>query len=304
MDQESHAVLSEHSRRFEDLHFAYPVVSRRSRGLSLGLNVNPDKACNFDCIYCQVDRTTPGRDRNVDFEQMISEVDYLLGLAASGEIWQHERFRHTPPEFRRLNDIAFAGDAEPTTYPRLGDAIAEVARLREAHDLHQVKIIVLTNGTRLHETPVLEALEGLRDGPGRPYEIWVKLDAGTQEYFERVAGPGHSLDEILSRITVCARRFEITIQSLFITMDGEGPGETELEAYCGRLNQILEQGGTLRQVQVYTTARRPAERLGSQAGRLGSLVGMIEDSRLDAIREFVSSRVAVPVEVYYGRDWN
>ena len=49
---------TQHERRFEANRFVYPVLSRRSKGLSLGVNLNPDKVCNFDCIYCQVDRTT------------------------------------------------------------------------------------------------------------------------------------------------------------------------------------------------------------------------------------------------------
>ena len=48
----------QHPRRFEDFKFVYPVLSRRAHGISIGINTNPDKVCNFDCIYCQVDRTT------------------------------------------------------------------------------------------------------------------------------------------------------------------------------------------------------------------------------------------------------
>ena len=49
-----------HARELAGNRYIYAVVSRRSRGLSIGINLNPDKACNFDCPYCQVDRTTPG----------------------------------------------------------------------------------------------------------------------------------------------------------------------------------------------------------------------------------------------------
>ena len=59
--QSSWAVVQDHSRVFRDLIFVYPVISRRSQGLSIGVNLNPDKRCNFDCVYCEVDRRTPGR---------------------------------------------------------------------------------------------------------------------------------------------------------------------------------------------------------------------------------------------------
>ncbi len=43
-------------RDFLSNHFVYVVTSSRARGLSLGINVNPDKYCNYDCLYCEVDR--------------------------------------------------------------------------------------------------------------------------------------------------------------------------------------------------------------------------------------------------------
>ncbi|MBZ0135573.1 MAG: radical SAM protein [Planctomycetes bacterium] len=285
------ALLSEHSRQFERLRFAYPVVSRRSRGLSLGLNVNPDKVCNFDCPYCQVDRTVAPRDKQVDFDVMIAEIDALMGLAASGEIWNHPKFADTPPHLRRFNDIAFAGDGEPTTYPRLGEAIREVARLREKHKLPEVKIIVLTNGLLLNKLSVLSALEELKVGP---YEVWAKLDAGTQDYFEFIAGRQLSLQRVVDNIALAGSRLEITVQSLFPTVDGKDPADAEIDAFAERINEICAKGGKLRLVQVYTTARRPA------LGR----IGMIEDARLDSIGARIAMKVDVPVEVYYGRHWD
>ena len=51
----------DHRRKLDENRYVYAVLSRRSGGVSIGVNLNPDKVCNFDCIYCQVDRTTPGR---------------------------------------------------------------------------------------------------------------------------------------------------------------------------------------------------------------------------------------------------
>ncbi len=52
-------VQRDHRRTFRENLYVYAVVSRRSKGISIGINLNPDKICNFDCIYCQVDRKTP-----------------------------------------------------------------------------------------------------------------------------------------------------------------------------------------------------------------------------------------------------
>ena len=283
------SVLSEHSRQFERLRFAYPVVSRRSRGLSLGLNVNPDKACNFDCPYCQVDRSVAPRDKSVDFSAMAAEVDELVAIAASGEIWQHPRFADTPPPMRRLNDIAFAGDGEPTTYARLGDALKAASNLRAAHGQPDLKLILITNATRLAEPTVIEALEALKRGP---YEIWAKLDAGTQPWFEKVNGTGVPLRQIVRGIASCASKFEVTIQSLFPTLNGAGPSDDEIGAYIGRLQEIGK-SAKLKLIQVYTTARKPAD----------SIVGMLSDVRIDEIAARVRKQDPVPVEAFYGRQW-
>ncbi len=289
-EQQTGTVLSDHSRSFDRLRFAYPVVSRRSQGLSLGVNVNPDKVCNFHCPYCQVDRTVAPRDLQVDFDVLVAEMDELIGLAASGAIWKHPRFAATPAPLRRINDIAIAGDGEPTTYERLGEVIAAAHELKLKHGLPGIKTILITNATRLAEPEVLEGLEELRRGP---YEIWAKLDAGTQRYFELVNGTGMLLRQIVKNISVAARMFDVTIQSLFPTTGGVGPDEAEIEAYCGRLNEILARGGNLKLVQVYTTARRPSD----------SHVGMLPDAELDALAAGVRAKVNVPVQSFYGRQW-
>ena len=102
---------TQHERRFAQNRFVYPVLSRRSGGLSIGVNLNPDKVCNFDCIYCQVDRTTQSETQFVNVTQLLDELDHMLPLAASGEIFLTEKFHATPPDLRRLNDIAFSAHA-------------------------------------------------------------------------------------------------------------------------------------------------------------------------------------------------
>jgi wyosine [tRNA(Phe)-imidazoG37] synthetase (radical SAM superfamily) len=283
--------ISDHTRKFQDLRFAYPVVSRRSRGLSLGLNVNPDKVCNFDCPYCQVDRTVAPADKVVDFDVMLHEVEELIALAASGELWTHPRFASTPPELRRLNDLAFAGDGEPTTYPRLGDAIRAVQEVRDRHGLRDAKVIVLTNALLLNRPAVMDALRALDNGP---YEIWAKLDGGTQPWFEKMAGRNVSLDAVTENITACARELEVTIQSLVPTLDGSDPGDDEVRAIARRVQGMADAGGRVRLIQLYTTARRPSN----------PRIGMVEDERMDEMAALMRQETAVPVEVFYGRQWD
>src|SRR6266540_3007980 len=90
------AVVQDHSRQFADFTFVYPVISRRSRGLSLGINLNPDKVCNFDCIYCEVDRRIPGKVSHVDLSHMRDELAAMINFARDGGLAKEPRFNELP----------------------------------------------------------------------------------------------------------------------------------------------------------------------------------------------------------------
>ena len=107
---------SDHSRLFQSNKFVYPVLSRRSQGISVGINLNPDKVCNFDCVYCQVDRRSAAVTQFVETDRLLAELDRTLDLVETGELYREEPFSEVPEALRRLNDIAFSGDGEPTTF--------------------------------------------------------------------------------------------------------------------------------------------------------------------------------------------
>src|SRR3954462_9498498 len=109
-------LFTQHSRSWQRNRYVYPVISRRSKGLSIGVNLNPDKVCNFDCIYCCVDRTVPPTIREVDLDVVREELSHLIELTKTGEIWNQPPFDQPPPHLRRFNDIAFSGDGEPTSF--------------------------------------------------------------------------------------------------------------------------------------------------------------------------------------------
>src|SRR3954464_14058904 len=168
-------LFTQHSRSWQRNRYVYPVVSRRSKGLSIGINLNPDKVCNFDCIYCSVDRTGGVQPelREVDMGVLREELKAMLAVATSGEIYRHDPFDKIPAALRRVNDIAFSGDGEPMTYPRFLEACQIAADLKMKARLDEVKIVVITNATMLHRPQVQEALAFLDQHNG---EIWGKLD--------------------------------------------------------------------------------------------------------------------------------
>src|SRR4051812_11850076 len=153
-------LFTQHSRSWQTNRYVYPVISRRSRGLSIGVNLNPDKACNFDCVYCSVDRTVPGAEREVDLEVLRRELGALLDLAASGALFADGPLSATPEPLRRLNDVAFSGDGEPTAFARFGEAARIAAEEIERRAL-ACKIVVITNATLLQRGEVAQALDFL-----------------------------------------------------------------------------------------------------------------------------------------------
>lgn len=278
--------FGDHRRDFDSNRYVYAVISRRSRGLSIGINLNPDKACNFDCVYCQVDRSEPAATREVDLHRLREELAGLIEQAASGAIFEHPRFRSTPAQLRRWNDIAFSGDGEPTAAREFLQAVQLVAELKRTLGLAGIKILLLTNATLLHRPRVQQALEILDRYDG---EIWAKLDAGTPEYYHRIERTQVSFTRVLDNLQLAARQRPIVIQSLFLRWQGEAPSDAEIAAYCDRLNEIVEAGGQIRLVQVYTVARRPAQ---PQAFPL-------TDAELDRLAQQVRQRTGLTVEAYY-----
>src|SRR5271166_5184354 len=86
-------VPREHHRAFGDNRYVYAVLSRRSKGISIGINLNPDKVCNFDCVYCQVDRQLPPLVGRVDEPRLLDELEDMLDSSQRGELFETGCFR-------------------------------------------------------------------------------------------------------------------------------------------------------------------------------------------------------------------
>ena len=103
-----HSIYADHRRDWKSNLYVYPVISRRSHGLSIGVNLNPDKACNFDCIYCQVDRSPPGPTRGVDLDILRAELDHMIRIALDETLFSDGKFADAPPELREAAYTEFA----------------------------------------------------------------------------------------------------------------------------------------------------------------------------------------------------
>ncbi len=286
-DRQTLFVHRDHRRDFADNFYVYAVVSRRSKGVSIGINLNPDKVCNFDCVYCQVDRKTPSTVRDVDEPRLLAELDDMLDLVTTGRLFEHERFRQTPPALRRLNDLAFSGDGEPTTCPRFLEIVRAVADLKGRRGLDDVKLVLITNATMFGRPSVAEALAVLDENNG---EIWAKLEAGTEAYYQQIDRTTIPFRRVLGNITEAAKVRPIVIQALFLRLQGRPPTAAELAAFCDRLSEIVTAGGWIKLVQVYTVAREPAE----------AYVDALSVAEVDAIVQLVQNRTGLLAEPFYG----
>lgn len=278
-------VYSRHSRLFESNRFVYPVVSRRSRGVSVGVNLNPDKVCNFDCIYCQVDRRSESETRFVETDQLLDELRSVLQLVHSGDLFEHPKFAATPPGLRRLNDIAFSGDGEPTTFRNFDEIIERAAEVKMQEVGPNVQMVLITNASMFHREHVQRGLRLLDDHNG---EIWAKLDAGTEAYYHLIERTKIPFRQVLDNIENAAQVRPLVIQSLFMHVNGVPPDSDEIAAYADRLHKVIRQGGQLKLIQIYTVARQPAE----------SFVTPLSEAQLQQIADTVKQRTALPTAVF------
>lgn len=279
-------LFTSHPRLWREFRYVYPVISRRSKGLSVGINLNPDKACNFDCIYCSVDRTVPPAYTSVDLAVVRNELSQMLRLLPE-EIWKIAPFDQTPQNLRRFNDVAFSGDGEPTSFTEFGAACELVAQVLDQFGcIGSAKIIVITNATLLHQPAVFEALKFLDRHNG---EIWAKLEAGTDEYYQLVERTKIQQKRVLDNILAAGRVRPIVIQSLFMNIHGAPPPAAEIDAYIQRLRDLREGACQIKLVQVYTVARQTAE----------SYVTPLAAGLLDSITEKVRA-LDLNAEAFYG----
>ena len=251
------------SRRFFDNRFVYAVVSQRSRGLSIGINLSPDQFCTFDCIYCEVARNGASSSGELDMKAVASELRNMLALAQEGRMHELPGYQNVPRELLSLKSVALSGDGEPTLCPHFHEAVQVVVHLRAQGEFPFFKIVLITNGSGLHLPQVQLGLQLLTVQD----EIWTKLDAGTQRYMERINRPKvcpvdcpHvSLDLVLANILKLGKQRPIVIQSLFALIDGEEPPADEIDQYVLRLKELKQAGANISLVQVYS-AHRPSIR--------------------------------------------
>jgi wyosine [tRNA(Phe)-imidazoG37] synthetase (radical SAM superfamily) len=265
-----------HDRSGAGLTYVYPVVSRRAAGVSIGVNLNVNNACNWRCIYCQVPGLQRGAPPPVDLALLKTELTAFLGDVLQGDFMQ----RSVPEGARRLNDIAFSGNGEPTSAAQFADAVAVIGEVRQALQVSDdVKTVLITNGSLMHRKQVQKGVAALRSLNG---EVWFKLDSATREGIRRMNDAPIGPERVARNLSLAAGNCPTWVQTCVLAIDGHPPSGDEVRSYLQFLADRVAAGVPLKGVLLYGLARQSHQ---PEASRLSRLPDAWLDAHAGRLRE-------------------
>ncbi|MFZ2268397.1 MAG: radical SAM protein [Azonexus sp.] len=236
----------DHRRDSAGLLYVYPVVSRRAGGVSVGINLNTNNACNWACLYCQVENLTRGGPPPIDLDRLESELSGFLHDVVHGDFM----LRQVPPEARQLMDVAFSGNGEPTSAPEFAEAVARVGRVLARFELlGKLPLRLITNGSLLHRPEVQAGIRGLGELGG---EVWFKVDRAGAADVAEVNGVPLGAEKITRNLEICSGLAPTWVQTCWFGLDGKSPSAEARGAYCALLKPLAEH---LAGVHLYGLAR-------------------------------------------------
>jgi wyosine [tRNA(Phe)-imidazoG37] synthetase (radical SAM superfamily) len=252
----------DHDRDSADLRYVYPVVSRRAGGVSVGINLNTNNACNWRCIYCQVPGLTRGAAPQVDLVVLESELRTFLNELLHGDFMQSR----VPEDARRINDIALSGNGEPTSNAEFAQVIALIARIRGEVALPKtVKIVLITNGSLLYRDDVQQ---GLRDMAKLNGEVWFKLDRASEAGMQLVNDIRMNMNKVRDNLLAAIACCPTWLQTCWFALDGEPPSLQDEDDYLEFIAALLRDGHKPKGVLLYSLARPSLQ---ADAPRLSAL---------------------------------
>ena len=271
--------IDNHSRDSAGLRYVYPVISRRAGGVSVGINLNPNNACNWACIYCQVEGLQRGGPPPIDLSRLENELSSFLSAAVDGDFLE----KNAPPEARRLVDVAFSGNGEPTSAAEFPAAVDLVGCVLRAKGL-ELPVRLITNGSLLHRPAVQHALQNLAILGG---EVWFKLDRADSAAIQRINGIAGTPEKAQRNLQTCASLVPTWVQTCWFALDGAAPDAAARQAYCQLLQPLAAQ---LKGVLLYGLARPSMQ---PEAPRLSALPARELQAFADEIEKTTGLRVLV-----------
>lgn len=238
-----------HDRDIMGMTYVYPVVSRRSGGVSVGVNLNPNNACNWHCVYCQVPDLRRGSAPPIDLHLLANELRQFLRELLGGSFMKE----NVPTGFQRLSDIAISGNGEPTGSRQFDQVVNTLEQvMNEFSLLGEIKIILITNGSYVTRPRVMRGIRHIGRCGG---EVWIKLDRVRAEDIQRINGVSLKGWQLRRVIETASRLCPTWIQTCMHAWKGQAPAEEEIAAYLAFLKELKEEHIRIEGILLYGLAR-------------------------------------------------
>lgn len=253
--------------------YVYVARSRRSGGLSLGVDLTPQGFCSFSCVYCQASHPPL---RRPDLTVQLGQLEQELGA------------RLRSADAAALKDLVLAGSGEPTAVPNFAEALASIERVCSQQSFTQPRR-TFSNGRHLSKTEVFSALCAWMQHGG---EVWIKLDGATADTIATINRRRFDVSTHLAHIWRLAAQHPVGIQTLVV----EGPQLPKPEAVVHEVTDALaaglSSGAKLREIHLLTLSRVPSE--AEQAAALKP----VEAAELERLGQAMARRLGLTVRVY------
>lgn len=243
-------------------NFAYifgPVPSRRL-GYSLGIDIIPHKICSFDCIYCQLGKTT---------QKTIIQEEYTpieLGL---------DELKRKIQEKQIIDYITLSGSGEPTLNSKIGVLIREIKKISD------IPVAVLTNSSLFWNNPVIQDIQSAD-------LILPSLDAGSNETFQKINRPDNKItfNQLIEGLINLRKSFTKNIWLEVLLVKGINDTSDELQNiadFCKMINPD--------RIQLNTITRPPCEAdyQGLSISELTEAAGYFDSNKVEIIGEFTKN---------------
>lgn len=237
-------VVTNHNRDIFKTRYVYPVVSRRAGGLSLGINLNTNNACNWQCIYCEVPNLTRGKPDPIDLNLLRVELQDWLKNLVEGDFIE----KHTDPG-TRFKDIALSGNGEPTACKEFKSVLRVIEEEFTACKCPtDIKIRLITNGSYLSEKEVQDAWQEMP----LEKEIWFKIDSANTLTIQQLNQVNLTQNQIRKNLESALSVSSTVIQTCLTKINGQLPQESEICEYVSLLKPYEKK---INSIHLYSLAR-------------------------------------------------
>ncbi|MFA5119036.1 MAG: radical SAM protein [Candidatus Omnitrophota bacterium] len=215
------------------MRYIYGPLKSRRLGFSLGISLTPYKICSFDCVYCQLGKTTVKTMERKDY----FNADEILAEMRS---W----FQYNPEAAKQLNFITFSGSGEPLLNKKIGELIYQIKKLSA------LPVAVITNGSLLSLPEVRQELLGAD-------LVIPSLNAATAKAFEKIDRPDPSLkiEDVINGLVEFRKAFRGKIWLEVMLVKGINDDMSHIKKLKAAIEQIEPD-----QVQLNSPVRTTAEK--------------------------------------------